>query len=665
MSTIPASLFSSVSPSVLAAGGSAIDVIGLLLTTNPRATLNGTNNPNVLSFPDPTAVGAYFGAASDEKRKADVYFAGFDNADVLPGSILFAQFNQAAVAAYLRGGPIGAALTIPQMQALSGSLTAIVDGYSHVISSISLASYSSFSAAAAGIQAAFTDPTISTFTGSLGGSFTATGSGTNLTTTSVSGLISVGDTVTGTGVPANTTIVSQTSGSAGGAGVYVTNNVTTASAASCTCASTVLDVTVDTDNAIAVGQTLVGTSITGSPVITAQISGTPGSVGLYRISGAQQHVVPEAMTGQATAPTVTYDSVSSAFIITSGITGVASTAAYATGSLAASLFLTQPTGAVLSQGAAAATPGPFMDGVLTQNTDWVTFMTMFDPDVSGFANKLLFAAWKNTAMGGNRFGYVCWDLDQSPGVQSSASASLGAALVANGDSGTCLLGGDITAGWAVTTAADQAAMVCGFAASIDFEETAGRITFAFKGQAGIPATVTTSAFAVNLGGNPQVEGSVGNGYNYYGAVANAKQSFLWFQRGQVTGDFEWFDSYINQIWLNANFQGDGLTLFNNAKSIPYTVAGASLIETAYSDTITAGRNFGAFAPGTITSAQIAKVNSDAGASISGTLQTEGYYLQVLQASGAARASRTSPPCKFWYLDRGSVQALNLASVALQ
>lgn len=63
----------------------------------------------------------------------------------------------------------------------------------------------------------------------VGATFTGTGSGTNLTASAVTGSIGIGDTVVGTGVPANTTIVSQTSGPAGGAGVYVTNNATTSS----------------------------------------------------------------------------------------------------------------------------------------------------------------------------------------------------------------------------------------------------------------------------------------------------------------------------------------------------------------------------------------------------------------------------------------------------
>jgi hypothetical protein len=64
--------------------------------------------------------------------------------------------------------------------------------------------------------------------------FTATGSGTNLTVSSVFGVITVGDTISGTGIPAGTTITGQTSGTTGGAGVYTTSVATTASAAAVT-----------------------------------------------------------------------------------------------------------------------------------------------------------------------------------------------------------------------------------------------------------------------------------------------------------------------------------------------------------------------------------------------------------------------------------------------
>ena len=62
----------------------------------------------------------------------------------------------------------------------------------------------------------------------------ASGSGTSLNVTSVTGLITTGDVLSGTGVPAGTTIISQLSGTPGGIGVYTTSNPTTSSNAALT-----------------------------------------------------------------------------------------------------------------------------------------------------------------------------------------------------------------------------------------------------------------------------------------------------------------------------------------------------------------------------------------------------------------------------------------------
>jgi hypothetical protein len=66
-------------------------------------------------------------------------------------------------------------------------------------------------------------------------SFTATGSGTNLTVTAVTGALYAGLTLgVTTGIGSGITIKSQTSGTIGGAGVYVTSSATTISAAPAT-----------------------------------------------------------------------------------------------------------------------------------------------------------------------------------------------------------------------------------------------------------------------------------------------------------------------------------------------------------------------------------------------------------------------------------------------
>jgi hypothetical protein len=152
-------------------------------------------------------------------------------------------------------------------------------------------------------------------TAAIGATFTGTGSGTNLTTTSVSGLISAGDVAAGVGVPAGTTIASQTSGTTGGAGVYVTSQVTTSSGAVLTTASTVLVVSAVASGALAANQVLFAPGVSDGTTIQAQIDGTPGGIGTYTITpsetfaGGSVNAVAATLTRvQATiaqAPTIT------------------------------------------------------------------------------------------------------------------------------------------------------------------------------------------------------------------------------------------------------------------------------------------------------------------------------------------------------------------------
>ncbi len=358
--------------------------------------------------------------------------------------------------------------------------------------------------------------------------------------------------------------------------------------------------------------------------------------------------------------TCVYDSVSNAFVITSPTTGAASTITFAGGVGTADtvLKLTSATGATLSQGAAAAVPATFMNALIAVNSNWATFTTLFDPDVTpGNTVKMAFAAWNSSKNG--RFAYSCWDVDVTPAASLPATGSMGYLLEQLNNSGTALVWTDP----AIATWQD-AVFLCGAAASIDFEEVNGRITFAFKGQNGLVATVTDATTANNLGGSPQGT-SRGNGYNFYGAYGAANQNFIWFQRGFVTGPFAWLDSFINQIWLNNLLQIALLRLFQTVRAISFTPPGYSLVSTALADAIQAGLRFGAFAPGTITSSQAAQVNAAAGITISDTLQAQGYFLQIAASSGAVRAARGPVNVKFWYLDRGSIQSISLDSIALQ
>lgn len=136
--------------------------------------------------------------------------------------------------------------------------------------------------------AAGATPVTATATGAAGGVFVGTGSGTNLTIASVtSGFLSPGDTISGTGVPAGTTIISQTSGTPGGAGVYVTSVATTSSGATITAASFNMIVSAATAATLYAGEPISGTNVTAGSTITGQTSGTTGGIGTYTLSVQQ------------------------------------------------------------------------------------------------------------------------------------------------------------------------------------------------------------------------------------------------------------------------------------------------------------------------------------------------------------------------------------------
>jgi len=660
MSTIPASEIVQVNPAVLPAGGRALDINGVILTHSTRVPIGA-----VQPFATADDVSDYFGGSSQEADLADNYFNGFENSSIKPAQVFYTQFNPTAVPAYLRGGTISG-ITLQQLQLLSGTLILTVDGYLRTSASISLAAATSFSSAAALIQAGFvgTEPTAATVTGSIGpGTASLNGyiDGNILTATTVTGTLRVGGSVGGSGVAVGTRITGQLSGVDGAAGTYAVSISQTVPATAMTLTFGILTVASVASGFVDTGQTVTGTGgggVTAGTIITAGLSGT-GGTGTYIVAPSGT-VSSTTLVLKATPLTVTYDSTSNSFLLTSGVAGAASTVTFATGTLAASINFTQAEAAVLSQGANPAIPGTFMDSITDVTQNWATFMTAFDPDSgSGFnTQKLLFAQW--TAESNNRYAYVCWDPDEGPAATNPDVASLGWLLNQSNSSGTFLFGQGVGAsngaGDAVPVTANYAAFICGAAASINFEQFNGRTTFAFRVQSGLFPTVTDATSANNL---------LQNGYNYYGAYATANDDFIWVYNGQISGEFLWMDSYINQIWMNNAFQLALMVLLKSAKSIPYNTAGYSLISAALLDPILAAVNFGAIRPGiTLSESQAAQVNSQAGVKIDDILNRQGWYLQVRDASPQVRQARGTPPCTFWYMDGQSVQRIVLASIEL-
>ena len=335
---------------------------------------------------------------------------------------------------------------------------------------------------------------------------------------------------------------------------------------------------------------------------------------------------------------VTWNAVNSTFLFTSPTTGAASTMSVATGTLSAGLMLTSATGAILSQGADADTPATAMDAVKAATQNWVDFMTMWEPVIE---DKEAFAVWTNAQ--NQRFMYVCWDTDAQAIVNGSTTC-FGAIAKSLQYDGVV----------PVYNTKELAAFMLGTVASIDFSRLNGRITSAFKSQSGFVPTVTDQQIAANL---------LENGYSFYGAYATANDQFNFLYNGQMSGKWSWVDTFVDQVYLNAQFQLALLSLLTTVKSIPYNESGYSLIRAAMIDPISQALNFGSIRTGiTMSAQQKAVVNQAAGMDVSTIIEQQGYFLQILDPGAQVRGNRGTPVINFWYTDGGAVQKITVASI---
>ena len=175
VASVPASVDVNVVPSVIGAGGTGLDIAGLILTASTRVPIG-----QVIGFSTAANVLSYFGIASPEYAMSLIYFAGYDNSSIKPAVLYFTQYPTSAVPAYLRGGNVSG-YTLAQLQALSGVLTLTVNGTATTSATINLASATSFSNAATLIQAGFTSPAFAVTYDSIAGAFVFTSTLTGAT----------------------------------------------------------------------------------------------------------------------------------------------------------------------------------------------------------------------------------------------------------------------------------------------------------------------------------------------------------------------------------------------------------------------------------------------------------------------------------------------------
>lgn len=376
-----------------------------------------------------------------------------------------------------------------------------------------------------------------------------------------------------------------------------------------------------------------------------KVNGTTLSVGSVDLSdqvsfsgvaNALQTKLSSALAGT----TCTWDSNFKAFVVTSPTTGSASTIEYATSpdsgtDISALLGLD---GGVLSQGAAVTSLTDTMTGAVNSNSNFWSFMPVWQETTN---EALELAQWCNNQ--GVRFMYAMVD-SSNAGLTPKNAACL-AKQVAD-YYGVC----------SVYNTKALGAMTMGIGAAINPAQLNGRKTWAYKQQNGLPFTVEDETNAPTL---------LDNGYNFYGNYATASNEFKLYQNGQISGNAKWLDTYYGQVFIKDGLQNAWINALMLNNTVPYNQSGYGILRAAAMDTINTAVNAGFIRQGvSLSESQKATVESEAGLDISGTLQTQGWYLQILDPTTQVRAERGTPVVNFWYMDGGSVQRIQGTSTVL-
>ena len=398
--------------------------------------------------------------------------------------------------------------------------------------------------------------------------------------------------------------------------------------------------------------------------LTITTNGTPLTSTTINLTGvATQSLMATAIQAAFTSPpfTVSWNAVQSAFIVTTTATGATETLTYATGAIAAGLYMTLATGATLSQGAALDTPASAMNNVVAVSQNWATLSYITEPSLS---DKEGFAVWFS-AQNGQYLG-VMWDSDSQACVQN-ATEPFGVVAKTNNYNGVMCIGGDPAAGTLSVLCQNVAAFVQGMIASINYSQTNGSITLAGK-SANSAAVVPTCA---NL---QTYTNLLANGYSCYGSFASRNQGFTFFSNGNLPGTIPWANLFVDQIWLNSQFELSLITLYTSVGKVPYDPFGYGMIRSALVGQNNSGAatdngpinnalNNGVIQTGVqLSSAQEAAVNQAAGLNVSGLIQTNGYYLQILDPGAEARNMGATPIINFWYTSGGAVLNFSMASI---
>lgn len=337
--------------------------------------------------------------------------------------------------------------------------------------------------------------------------------------------------------------------------------------------------------------------------------------------------------------TVDWLPVQSRFIIRSVTTGADSEVSLAQdGTAASALKLTSDTAATISPGSAATSVTDTMASIINQNQDWVLTSSLIELTDK---QKEELCAWVSASS--NRYGYAYHDPSEAATVANNDATFQQSVVVTNGYENVFAVYGTYL----------YAVLALAYSASLNFSRTNGRVSYKFRAFSGLAPNVTDDSTAAAL---------ESNGYNFYGYYGQNKTLKQYVSDGAISGKYLWLDSFISQVWINANLVAAFASLFTQNASYAFNPTGYASVSAAVIDVAASAKTFGAIRTGvTLDQSQINIVNDAVGSDISSTLYTDGWYLYIPTQTGTARTERSLEGVIFYYVDGQLIQSIDMTS----
>lgn len=343
------------------------------------------------------------------------------------------------------------------------------------------------------------------------------------------------------------------------------------------------------------------------------------------------------------AATLTYNALTKAFRLDTGMTGSNYSVSFTNNTPLAELLKFRPVdGGFISNGIDKSSASDNMQAIIKQQRNWTSFTPIFDlgGEQTPYDQALDLASWCDNQP--TRYTYVLWTNEDSLTLMNNQANIKQKIDDAGYQKVTVIFGG-----------IDTASFMMGLGAGINYQALNGAIDFAYKQQDGLAITCSDGAKAQAL---------IDKRVNFYGNYNSSSNNYTFFQKGFITGKYNYINNFYNEVWLIDEIQNRSIELFATVSQVENNPGGYALIRHVIDGIMDRAAANRVIAKGlTFDNETTTILSAQAGFDITQSLTQNGYFVQITQASSSDRVARIPPQVTLWYSNGGVILDLDVST----